>query len=122
MIDLETTAQDTASIIEICINNIGGGGMPFSLGRSGNTPVQQGGLPLAAEDSSTGLSYSTLGTLWTVAPIVPVQMLRRCAINNGRIVIYTFPRGLLVAAGSSMVLWQPTNSPFNANSSWEISE
>jgi hypothetical protein len=114
--------QDTANIIEICVNNIGGGGAAFGIGRSGNTPVQQGGVSLAAEDASSGISYSTLGIVWTIAPTVPVQYFRQFYIGNGRHMIYAFPRGLLVASGASIVIWSLLNASLNANSSWVISE
>lgn len=81
---------------------------PIGLGRPqaiGVTPTSP--VTVLAEDpaDSTGLTQTALA--WATPPTVPLNFFRRvniaAAIGAG--VILTFPRGIVIAAGGSVVNW-----------------
>lgn len=77
-------------------------GRPQAIGVTPTSPVT-----VLAEDpaESTGLTQTALA--WGTAPTVPLNFFRRvniaAAIGAG--VILTFPRGIVIAAGGSLVNW-----------------
>jgi hypothetical protein len=91
-------------------------GAAFGLGRAGNgsSPIQLAPIYLLSEADTSSSLTTSCATAWTVAPTIPAQMFRRNVSNAtvGGGVIWTFPRGLRVENGTSMVLWNIlTNSP-----------
>ena len=77
-------------------------GRPQAIGISPTSPVN-----VLAEDPNDATGGSTTALAWGTPPTVPLQHFRRfniaAAIGAG--VIATFPRGLVIAGGSSVVLW-----------------
>jgi hypothetical protein len=77
-------------------------GRPQAIGVTPTSPVT-----VLAEDpaESTGLTQTALA--WATPPTVPLNFFRRlniaAAIGAG--VILTFPRGIVIAAGASLVTW-----------------
>jgi hypothetical protein len=77
-------------------------GRPQAIGITPTAPVT-----VLAEDpaESTGLTQTALA--WATAPTVPLNFFRRlniaAAIGAG--VLLTFPRGIVIAAGNSVVNW-----------------
>jgi len=81
---------------------------PIGLGRPqaiGVTPTSP--LNVLAEDPNDATGASTTALAWGTPPTVPVQFFRRFNIAGaiGAGVIATFPRGLIIAGGASVVLW-----------------
>ena len=123
--DLESGATDAPNITEVCVQNINiQSATIIGLGRASNTPVQQQRLALLPEDNPSGVpSLSSLGITWTVAPLVPAQMFRRVSTQPAAaFTIWTFPRGLRVPLGTSMVLWSSVQAAVAVQSVWSIDE
>ena len=77
-------------------------GRPQAIGITPTTPVT-----VLAEDpgDSAGLTQTALA--WSTPPTVPLNFFRRVNIANliGAGVVLTFPRGLVIAAGNSVITW-----------------
>jgi hypothetical protein len=77
-------------------------GRPQAIGVTPTSPVT-----VQAEDpgDSAGLTQTALA--WGTGPTVPLQFFRRVniAASIGAGVIITFPRGIVIAAGGSLVNW-----------------
>lgn len=61
-------------------------------------------------DEQLGASINALAntaTAWGTGPTVPANFFRRCTVNNiaGAGQRWNFPRGLLIAVSTSLVLW-----------------
>lgn len=65
---------------------------------------------LIAEDGSAGTSKLSTAVAWATAPTVPAGYFRRTqlAAAVGSTVTYTFPDGLILASGNSLVVWNIT--------------
>lgn len=111
IMDLETSPYNNARISEIGIQAWGGTGSlaeDVAIGLASNTPVAQFSMPLMSEFIVGRQSVSTIAVLWTTAPTVPANFFRRASFAAGsftKFYIWTFPRGLTIPAGSSMVMW-----------------
>ena len=85
----------------------------YGLGRSGNTPTQTSPVLVQAENPADPAGLSGAAVAWSVAPTVPAQFLRRISLPGtiGAGVIWTFPRGMVLAASGTMLIWNlATNS------------
>ena len=118
--ELRTSANTRAYVQEIGVflnaatASTFGIGRPAAIGVTPTTPVD-----LLPEDSANpvvaGLVQSALA--WTTGPTVPASFLRRISLpaTVGMGIIWTFPKGLVIPASSSLVLWNlALNSAFNA--------
>jgi hypothetical protein len=58
---------------------------------------------------------------WSVAPTVPAQFFRRVSLpaTAGAGVIWTFPRGLILAAAGTMLLWNLATNSASTNA-WVV--
>jgi len=81
---------------------------PLGLGRPqaiGITPTSP--VTVLQEDPAEGTGLTTTALAWATPPTVPLNFFRRvniaAAIGAG--VILTFPRGIVIAAAWSLVLW-----------------
>lgn len=105
--DCKAAAASNPRVMELGVSNGAATAMSYGWGRSGNTPTQTSPILLQAE----GLEAAALtgcAVAWSVAPSIPVQMLRRyygpATIGAG--IFFTFPRGIsLAAAAASLVQW-----------------
>lgn len=100
-------------VMELAINLGAATASTYGIGRAGNTPTQTSPVLLQAEDPNDGAFASGSAVAWSVAPTVPAQFFRRIALpaTIGSGIIYTFPRGLVVAASASLLVWNlATNS------------
>jgi len=92
-------AAATASVFGI--------GRPAVLGVTPTTPVT-----LLAEDVADPAGEVTTALAWATPPTVPVSFFRRvslaAAVGTG--IIFTFPKGLYIAAGASLVVWNITGT------------
>lgn len=81
------------------------------LGRSANVPTLTGGVAFQAEDEGRPAGVTQAAVAFGTAPTVPAQFFRRFSLAAlvGAAVVYTFPRGLtLAAAGAALVSWNIT--------------
>jgi hypothetical protein len=79
----------------------------FGLARSLNVPTQTSPVLVQAENPGDPAGLSLCATAWSVAPSLPSLFLRRGSIPGvfGAGVAWTFPRGLILAPGSTLVVW-----------------
>jgi hypothetical protein len=118
--ELRTSANVRARIMEIgfflnaATASTIGLGRPGAIGVTPTSPVD-----FLAEDNAdvvvSGLVQSALA--WGTGPTVPTNFLRRISLpaTVGVGVIWTFPKGLVIPASGSIVLWNlATGSALNA--------
>jgi hypothetical protein len=101
-----TASSDRASILESGIFLAAATASVFALGRpaaSGVTPTAA--TALQAEDAGAPTASTTYCLAWGTAPTAPTIALRRwsgpATIGTG--VIFTFPRGIVIAVSSNYV-------------------
>src|ERR1043166_8797485 len=83
----------------------------FGIGRPaaiGVTPTNP--LALLNEDPADGASLTTIAGAWGTGPTVPANFFRRVSLpaTIGTGVIWTFPKGLVIPLGGSIVVWNIT--------------
>ena len=82
-------------------------GRPAAIGVTPTTPVT-----MLAEDVADPAGEVTTALAWATPPTVPVSFFRRvslaAAVGTG--IIFTFPKGLYIAAGASLVVWNITGT------------
>lgn len=127
VVDLVTPATTSCRLTEFFLQNSAAGiaANNWGLGLSPSPSGQLGPMPLLPEDPNNPIPcLSTLAATWSMAPTVPVIFLRRIAITNavGLSILITWPRGLGVPAGRSLVLWNVVSSPAAPNTHWVINE
>jgi hypothetical protein len=86
-----------------------GFGRPAAIGITPTTPQNF----VAESDASAPTSQTVAAVAWTTAPTVPANFNRRvsCAGTIGVGIIWTFPRGMDVAASNSVVIWIIATAP-----------
>jgi len=105
--DIKAAATNRPAIMEISINLGAATASTYGLGRAGNTPTQTSPVLVQAEDPGDPAGISGCALAWSVAPTIPVQFLRRVSLpaTIGAGIIWTFPRGLVLATGQSLLIW-----------------
>jgi hypothetical protein len=83
------------------------------LGRTANTPTLTGGVAVLPEvySEATPVGLTQGAVAFGTAPTVPANFFRRFSLAAlvGAAVVYTFPRGLtLAAAGAAICAWNIT--------------
>jgi hypothetical protein len=117
--EIRTTSTDRAALLELgfflsaATASTFGFGKPAAIGVGPTSPVT-----LVAEDASSPAGTTTSALAWgTTAPTAPTNFNRRIGLpaTIGVGMIWTFPRGYIIAISSSCVLWNlATNSVVNA--------
>lgn len=122
--DLKASAANSPRIMEVGINLLTATASTYGFGRAGNTPTQTSPVLVQAETPSDPAGVSGCAVAWSVAPTVPTQHLRRVSLpaTAGAGVIWTFPRGLVVAASASMVIWNLATNSASTNVWWVVDE
>jgi hypothetical protein len=111
--DLRAAAANSPKVMEIGINLAAATASTYAIGRSGNTPTQTSPVLLQAENPGDPAGNSGVAVAWSVAPTTPAQFFRRIGLpaTIGTGVIWTFPRGLTLAAAATLLIWNlATNS------------
>lgn len=105
--DLRASSANSPRIMEVGLNLGAATASTYGLGRSGNTPTQTSPVLVQAENPADPAGLSGSAVAWSVAPTVPAQFLRRISLpaTIGAGVIWTFPRGLVLAASGTLLLW-----------------
>jgi hypothetical protein len=122
--DLLAASTNSPQIMEIGANLGTGTASTYGLGRAGNTPVQTSGVAVLAENPADPTGLSKIAVAWGTAPTVPANFFRRITISAtvGAGVIWTFPRGLTVAASAAMEFWNLATNASNLNVHWVVNE
>lgn len=111
--DIRASSANAPRIMELGVNLGAATASTYGFGRSGNTPTQTSPVLVQAENPGDPAGLTGCAVAWSVAPTVPAQFLRRIALPGtvGAGVIWTFPRGLILAASATLLLWNlATNS------------
>jgi hypothetical protein len=111
--DIKAASTNRPAVMEISLNLGAATASTYGLGRSGNTPTQTSPVLVQAEDPGDPAGISGCAVAWSVAPTVPTQFHRRVALpaTIGSGIIWTFPRGLILATSASLLVWNlATNS------------
>jgi hypothetical protein len=105
--DFKAASSNQPRIIDVAVNLGTANATNIGLGRAANTPVQTGATFLIPDNPNDPNGLSACATTWSVAPTVPAQFLRRAQLVGviGAGIIWTFPRGLIVASSGDIVLW-----------------
>jgi len=106
--EIRTAAADRAAIMEIGLTinaataSVFGLGTPAAIGVTPTAPVT-----VLAEDTGSPAGTVTTALAWATGPTVPANFFRRVSLpaTIGAGIIWTFPRGLMIAISSSKVLW-----------------
>jgi hypothetical protein len=122
--DLRASAANSPRIMEVGINLLTATASTYGLGRSGNTPTQTAPVLVQAENPGDPAGVSGCAVAWSVAPTVPTQMFRRVSLpaTAGSGVIWTFPRGLTLAASGTMLIWNLATNSNSMNAWWVVDE
>jgi hypothetical protein len=113
--ELRAAATDAIYVYEIGVSLTAATASSIGLGRPANSGSVAGGTQTLGQANNQDDPVAVGGVVttgWTTAPTAPTVFLRRiglpAAIGNG--VIWTWPRGLRVKQGTSLVLWNITAS------------
>ncbi len=111
--DVKASASNRPAVMEVSVNLGAATASTYGLGRAGNTPTQTSPVLVQAEDPGDPAGVSGCAVAWSVAPTVPTAHLRRISLpaTIGSGIIWTFPRGLVLATSASLLVWNlATNS------------
>jgi hypothetical protein len=122
--DLLAASTNSPKLMELGINLGAATVSTYGIGRAGNTPVQTSGVAVLAENPADPTGLSKLAVAWGTAPTVPANFFRRISLpaTIGAGVIFTFPRGLTLAASAAMELWNLATNSANTNAHWVVDE
>jgi hypothetical protein len=111
--DIMASSANAPRIMEVGINLITATASTYGLGRSGNTETQTSPVTVQQENPNDPAGNSKCAVAWSVAPTVPSNFFRRIGLpaTAGAGVIWTFPRGLILAPSAGILIWNlATNS------------
>lgn len=122
--DAKSSSANSPRIMEIGVNLGAATASTYGLGRSGNVPTQTSPVLLQAENPGDPAAVTGLAVAWSVAPTVPAQFFRRTSLpaTVGTGIIWTFPRGLVLAVTTSMLLWNLATNAASVNAWWVADE
>lgn len=104
-------ASNEAALMEWGYFNGAATACVVGLGRSANTPTLTGGVAFLPEDEGRPAGVTQGAVAFSVAPTVPAQFYRRFSLAAliGAAAVFTFPRGIVLAAGGpAIVAWNIT--------------
>ena len=109
--ELRTAATGRGAVMELGVfmaaatASVVGFGRPQAIGVTPTSPIT-----VLAEDPGDLAGTLQTALAWGTGPTVPVQFFRRLNLpaTIGAGIILTFPRGLIIAGSSSVVLWNIT--------------
>jgi hypothetical protein len=115
--DIRASAANAPRLMELGITLGAATASVYALGRPAAVGTQTAPVLLQAENPNDPAAQTGTAVAWSVAPTVPAQFFRRQALpaTVGAGIIWTFPRGLIIPAGGSLVLWNITANSASAN-------
>ena len=122
-IDFQATGANVPRVMELGTQNLAATASTQLVGRGGNSSVQSSATALFSEDQGIAVAALTkCAVTWTTAPTIPTIIFRRVYLpaTLGAGMIFTFPRGLSLAAsaGPSLTVWNVGAA--SANQNWWI--
>lgn len=122
--DAKAASTNRPAVMELSVNLGAATASTYGIGRAGNTPTQTSPVLVQAEDPGDPAGVTGCAVAWSVAPTVPAQFFRRVSLPGtvGSGIIWTFPRGLVLAASASMVLWNLATNSASVNAHWVVDE
>jgi len=111
--DIKAASTNRPAVMEVSVQLGAATASTYGLGRAGNTPTQTSPVLVQAEDPGDPAGVSGSAVAWSVAPTIPAQFHRRVQwpATLGLGIIWTFPRGLVLATSASLLVWNlATNS------------
>ncbi len=122
--DILAVSTNSPRIMEIGVSLGAATSSTYGLGRAGNTPTQTSGTVFLAENPNDPTANTKAAVAWGTAPTVPTNFFRRITLpaTIGSGVIWTFPRGLLLAASAAMEFWNLATNSASVNVHWVIDE
>lgn len=98
-------ASNEAAIMELGYFNGAATACVVGFGRTANTPTLTGGVAWLAEDEGRPAGVTQSAVAFGTAPTVPANFFRRFSLAAliGAAVVFTFPRGILLAAGGAAI-------------------
>jgi hypothetical protein len=118
-LELRTGATLRAKVLEIDVFLAAATASTYGIGRPqaiGVTPTAP--VSVQPEDSADPAGSAQTALAWGTPPTIPLAFFRRIALpaTIGTGVIWTFPRGLVIPAANSLVLWNlATNGVVDCN-------
>lgn len=117
--DIKAAAANSPRVMELFLNLGAATQSAYGIGRPGNdgSVAQTSGLALLPENLGDPAGQTTTAIAWGTAPTVPTTFLRRATLPGtvGAGVIYTFPRGLVLAVTKGICLWNITANSASTN-------
>lgn len=113
--EVRSASTNKPRVMEVAISQNAATAGVYGLGRPaaiGLTPTSPQNF-VAEGDAGAPTSLSTAAVAWGTAPTVPTNFNRRmsCPASIGAGVIWTFPRGLDIAATNSIIIWIIATAP-----------
>ena len=104
--DAKPAAANTPKVMEYGYMNGAATASVLAIGRTGNTSTQTGGVLVQAENPGDAAGQTSCALAWSAAPTQPSQYFRRANLpaTIGSGIIFTFPRGITLAAGGAGLL------------------
>ena len=118
-LELRTAASDRAALMEMAATLNAATASTYSIGRPaaiGVTPTSP--ITVLAEDSGSPAGTAQTALAWGTGPTAPTNFFRRWNLpaTIGAGFSFVFPRGLIIAVSSSIVLWNSaTNGVVNCH-------
>lgn len=115
--DVKAASTNRPAVMEVSVSLGAATASTYGLGRAGNTPTQTSPVLVQAEDPGDPAGISGCAVAWSVAPTVPAQFLRRISLpaTIGSGILWTFPRGLILATSASLLVWNLATNSANTN-------
>lgn len=122
--DLKATSSIAPRIMEIGVNLGAATASTFGIGRAGNSTTQTSAVLLQAENPNDPAMASGCAVAWGSAPTTPAQFFRRVTLPGtvGTGIIFTFPRGLILAVSAQMLFWNLATNSASTNVWWVCDE
>lgn len=113
-LEVRTAATDRPRVMELGISQVTAVAGGYGLGRPGAigvTPTSP--VTVLPEDPGDSAGTVTTALAWGTGPTLPVNFFRRvtCPATIGAGIVWIFPRGLVIAASNSIVVWIIATAP-----------
>jgi len=117
--DIKASATNSPRLLELAISVTTAAASTYLIGRPGNdgSVAQSSATLLQAEDTLAPAAQTGTAVAWSTAPTVPAATLRRVIFPNtvGAGIIWTFPRGILMAVSKGLVVWNVAANSSSVN-------
>lgn len=122
--DCRAAATNRPAVMEVSINLGAATASTYGLGRAATPGTQTSPVLVLAEDPGDPAGVTGCAVAWSVAPTVPTQFNRRVALpaTIGSGIIWTFPRGLVLAVSTNLIVWNLATNSASTNVHFVVDE